>query len=588
MAPWPLPVFDAGQVSGVNPVHPEEIISKPLIADIDDDGTLEMVFGTNEDYSTPAPAPLPGLPGGSGRVYAYEPDGTLEPGWPVMPTSIAPSAVPLVADGVGTSPVAADVDGDNTLEIAIGLLGSDSIIYNHDGTTFATMSGTMAATGAGSDADEVTPEGGHGPSSDQPVRHYVGVGAFADVENDTLLDYMVGTLGIGIVPFALASGAPTPFDHYLSVWNATTGVHKAGFPRVMEDWQFFTGAAVADIDGAVGGLPEMIASSGGYFVHAFNALGVEPTGWPKNVGQWVVMSPSVGDLDDDGDLEVVVATRLGDLHVWDMPGGACGNVQWRKAGHDEWASGLFGKDVLRPARIEDLAGTESGSNVTLTWTAVGDDGKCGTASVYALRAANVPITLANFGSATPITIAPPATSGTPESRVVTPPAGARFFALRARDEAGNAGPLATFQLPGPFTLRRVRLVLPGAGQDRLTLRGSLAQSLGTLGLPGTSVTLALSDAGGEYFRATVPASELVSNASGTRVRFRDRTGTIAGGLRRLVMSDRLGGTRLSVRGRGLNLNGASAGPFTATLEVGPFVLTAPGTFRAAGMRLVFP
>jgi subtilisin family serine protease len=438
-APWPKQIFDASATGGVNATRPEEIISHPLIADIDNDGVQEIVFGTNENYSTPNVGGV----GGSGRVYAYEPDGSLEPGWPVKPESVSPSAVPLVADGVGTSPIAADIDNDGTLEIAIGVFAGDAIVYNHDGTEFRRMSSALGGTGAGSDDEETTPEGGLGKASDTPVHYYVAAGAFADVEGDGAQDYMTGTLGNGVLAVALASGAPAPFDLYHSVWDATTGAHKPGFPRVMEDWQFFTGPAVADIDGAPGGLPEMVVSSGGYFVHAFNALGVEPAGWPKNTGQWVVMSPSIGDLDDDGQIEVVVATRMGDIHVWDMAGSVCGNVQWRKALSDEWNSGLLGKDTLRPEAITDLtlaSATPSGgtTSVALEWTAPGDDGACGQAQSYDVRYSSSPITSENFAQATEVSGEPaPAASGSTEQFAFSVPGGTRYFAVRAVDDAGN-------------------------------------------------------------------------------------------------------------------------------------------------------
>src|SRR6185436_8670803 len=252
-------------------------------------------------------------------------------------------------------------------------------------------------------------------------------------------------------------------------------IQKPLFPRVIEDWQFFTGPAVADIDGAAGGLPEIIESSGGYFVHAFNALGVEPAGWPKNTGQWVTMTPAVGDLDDDGLLEVVVATRMGTIHVYDTTGAACGNVQWRKAKHDEWNSGLYGKDTLRPGAISDLAVTVVGADdVRLEFTAVGDDGKCGTATSYQLRASASPITEATFAAATPVALPAPAPSGTAEVRVATLPAGMPHLALRAVDDAGNAGPIATGAAAGTIEARKVVLRLRGGGQDALVVKARTA------------------------------------------------------------------------------------------------------------------
>ena len=237
------------------------------------------------------------------------------------------------------------------------MLGSPPLIFNHDGSQFALMNSVAGTSGgAGDDGDEETPEGGLGA---QPSIFYVALGAFADLEGAGALSYLNGTIGAGILPFALGGGPLAPFDFHLSAWDATTGVQKPAFPRVLEDWQFFSGPAIADLDGGADGIPEIVVSSGGYFVHAFNGVtGVEPAGWPKLTGHWVVASPLVGDIDGDGSLEVVVATRSGDLHVWDMPGGACEtgavprpSVEWRKALHDEWGTGVYGRDTLRPAAI---------------------------------------------------------------------------------------------------------------------------------------------------------------------------------------------------------------------------------------------
>jgi len=159
-----------------------------------------------------------------------------------------------------------------------------------------------------------------------------------------------------------------------------------------------------------------------------------------------------------------------------------------------------------------------------------------------------------------------------------------FFALRAIDEAGNAGPLATI---GPLTLRRVSLTHGGAGRDRLSLTARITALLAQLGLPGQDVTLVLQNGTGQFFSVTVPAVALVPNATGTRVRFRDPTGTLAGGLTSLSMGGRTR-TDVTVRGRHLSLAGAAAGPFTAILRIGSLELSATGMLRPAGSRLVFP
>jgi subtilisin family serine protease len=581
MAPFPLQIFDASSASGVDEFAPRAILSSAAIADLDADGANEIAVGTNETYATPAP---PGT-GGSGRAYLIEANGTLHAGWPVKPTSISPSAVPLVAEGVGTSPVVADLDGNGTKEIALTAFIGDPTIYRVDGTTFATMQGApFGATGPGSDLDETTPEGGLARASDTPSHFYVANGAFADVDGDAVLDYLAGAVGNGLLAIATGAGTPAVFDHLLAAWNATTGVQKPAFPRVLEDWQFLIGPAVAEISGDA--LPEIVASSGGFFVHAFNAAGLEPAGWPKLTGQWQTATPSIGDLDGDGDVELVQPTRLGTLFVWSTEGATCQADQWRKFRHDEWNSGAYGADTRRPARITDFAAAPDAGSVRLSWTAPGDDGACGTAATYELRASSAPITPASFAGATAIAIGPPGAAGTAEVRSVSPPSGATFFALRAVDEAGNAAPLATASAVGGWSLRSVRLTLAGAGQDRLQLKGSIGAVLGTLGLPGTDVTLALADAGGEYFRATVPAARLVANRTGTKVRFRDASGTVAGGVVSLAMGGRTR-TDLSVRARGLTLGGASPGPFTATLVVNA-PLSASGTLRAVGSRLLHP
>src|SRR5215831_19357048 len=89
--------------------------------------------------------------------------------------------------------------------------------------------------------------------------------------------------------------------------------------------------------------------------------------------------------------------------------------------------------------LPSSAGAVTGS-VILHWTATGDDSLVGTATAYDLRYSLSPITAANWGATIGVAgVPPPSPSGTQESFMVTGlPAGtAYYFAIKARDEAGN-------------------------------------------------------------------------------------------------------------------------------------------------------
>jgi hypothetical protein len=145
----------------------------------------------------------------------------------------------------------------------------------------------------------------------------------------------------------------------------------------------------------------------------------------------------------------------------------------------------------------------------------------------------------------------------------------------------------TYTITEPFELRRVRLALAGAGEDRLDLKGRLQSLLAQIGLPGPDVTITLRNGAGQFFTATVPASALVANGTLTKLRFRDRTGTIAGGVTGLVIGGRLF-TDVKVKARNVNLAGASAGPFTALLTIGERTFAGSGVLRPQGTKLVHP
>lgn len=101
----------------------------------------------------------------------------------------------------------------------------------------------------------------------------------------------------------------------------------------------------------------------------------------------------------------------------------------------------FGPDAAPPAAIGNLSVLMvSDRVVTLTWTAPGDNGNNGTASVYDIRYSTSAITAANFNSAAAFTPVPlPLAAGTSQSFIALDltPGTTYWFAIKARDAANN-------------------------------------------------------------------------------------------------------------------------------------------------------
>jgi hypothetical protein len=322
---WPVLARDLRQPAP----RGARIVSSPALGDLDGDGGLDVVVGTNEIYGT------------TGRLYAFARDGSLRRGWPVKVPSLSPEGpdvLPVVGQGVPGAPALADVDGDGRLEVGVAAVAGPGVLFRADGRRYLKLDAGPGTFGADS------------PAKDGPSFFALTSGAFGDLDGDGTLDYAAGTAGFRAGLSALFTSWRLPFEHHLSAWNARTGAYLPAFPALMEDYQFFVSPAIADLDGD--GRPEAIVGTGGYLVHAIDHRGVEPAGWPRFTGHWVAASVAVGDVDGDGLLEVVVPTREGRLYVWDTNGpvrvGGRPAVQWGKFHHDLRNTGNFHAPLDEP------------------------------------------------------------------------------------------------------------------------------------------------------------------------------------------------------------------------------------------------
>ncbi len=100
----------------------------PSLADIDQDGTLEVIAGCGSRYS------LYDCGDGTAKLYAWNADGSSVPGFPAQPQSASPwmngsYSMPF-------NPIVADYDGDGALEILVTQTGSWGVtLVGVDGVT---------------------------------------------------------------------------------------------------------------------------------------------------------------------------------------------------------------------------------------------------------------------------------------------------------------------------------------------------------------------------------------------------------------------------------------------------------------------
>src|SRR5438477_390675 len=317
-----------------------KIIDSPAVGDIDRDGHLDIVVGTNEEYdeppnfsltSTTASALAPVLSPANSRVYAIHEDGNNHaggaflPGWPVKIGILSKELLPVVGEGINASPALADVDGNGRLEIGVFSYAGPAYLLASDGTSF------YGSDPSGNYLVMATDGYPASNSPDTPSFAALGEGAFGALAAPGALAFAAPAAGLGRSLAVVLPEEQLTADDHTSAWVALTGKYLPAYPHHIEELQFLTGPSIAHVGATP--LPQVVEGSAGYYLHAFDANGVEPTGWPKFTGGWPIANPAIGDVDGDGMNEVVVLTREGNLFVWDTAATA-GREEWPKKRHD--------------------------------------------------------------------------------------------------------------------------------------------------------------------------------------------------------------------------------------------------------------
>ena len=242
------------------------------IGDLDGDGDLEVVASEGMRLCGGALPPDPGLPqegleggrcGAYGMlVYAWDHEGQLLPGWPVMPGS----------DNRLSSPALANLDDAPGLEVVVASIDGAVYVYRQDGVLRVGW-------------PQKTPGQFQAPP------------ACGDLDGD------------GVIEIVACTSGGTAY-----AWHAG-GQAVEGWPQKAPGSSQTPLLADLDDDGA----DEVIVSSSDGSVRAWRGDGTGLPGWPVAVRDSLGSSPLAGDLDGDGTLEVVVIGYDG-AYAWHADG----------------------------------------------------------------------------------------------------------------------------------------------------------------------------------------------------------------------------------------------------------------------------
>ena len=276
--------------TGSNPVAGIDVVARsaPTFADLDNDGDLDLVVGATH-----------------GHLYYYENTGSRS-----QPDFAARTGAANPLAGIDVShystPTFADLDGDGDLDLVVGKWYGNLNYYEN--TNSRSQPGFTERTGAANPLAGIDVGDASAPT-------------FADLDGDGDLDLVVGE-GDGTLNYYenTGTGSQPVFTERTGVANPLAGIDVGGY----------SAPTFADLDGD-GDLDLVVGEYDDHLYYYENTGTRSQPGFTErtgvasplagiDVGNRSNPKPTFADLDNDGDLDLVVGKDVGYLYYYENTG----------------------------------------------------------------------------------------------------------------------------------------------------------------------------------------------------------------------------------------------------------------------------
>ncbi len=316
------------------------IVGNPVLADLNGDGDSEIIVALDEESRE------------SDGLFAFQGDGTYL--WQRRYTSEGPISV-------------ADFDGDGDVEIALcgygpGITRVYTFILDHNGQQIKRWRGGSKKGTAIADLDaDGEPELVFCTEDSVMAVHVDGSTLWTARVSETFGDY--GAMSVGdidddgfsevyvnsyIEEDGFAYSLVHAFDH------EGRELSDAGFPKTLMGDPWYCSPLIGDVDGD--GQKELVVASAGAPVMAWESDGSVTMGFPMfDFSADFSTCPALEDLDQDGDLEIILTGYYSQFHVIDLPGSYDpATTDWGMSRHDPQNSGwTLPAPTLDPISVPD-------------------------------------------------------------------------------------------------------------------------------------------------------------------------------------------------------------------------------------------